>query len=108
MLAVEDLGAWVPRSRGPQHVVLEGFAALVWEVLAESQNDVDRPETIGQERLGVVPQQLRVQCDVMVDGACTGAGGLHYLTMGAVLEIGALEDDEDLAAVDAAPIESLS
>ena len=44
----------------------------------------------------------------MVYRAGARAGGLDYLTVGAVLEIGAFEDDEHLAAVVAAAVQGLT
>ena len=44
----------------------------------------------------------------MVNRACARAGDLDYLTVGAILEVGTLEDDEHLAAVVATSIERLT
>ena len=78
------------------------------QILTEPQYDIDRSEAIRKERFGVVPQQLRIERDIMVNRAGARTGDFDYLAVSAVLEVGSFEDDEHLAAVVAAAIESLS
>ena len=80
----------------------------MWQILTEPQYDINRSEAIRKERFGVVPQQLRIERDVVVNRAGARTGDFDYLAVSAVLKVGSFEDDEHLAAVVAASIESLS
>ena len=78
------------------------------QILTEPQYDIDRSETIRKERFGVVPQQLRIERDIVMNRAGARTGDFDYLAMSAILEVGSFEDDKHLTAVVAASIESLS
>ena len=108
MVAVDGLGAWIPCPRSMEIIVAERFTTLVREVLLEAQYHVHRAESIRQEGLWVIAQELWVEDHLVVYRAGVGAKSLDDLPVSPVFEVCPFHDQEDFATILGATIEGLT